>query len=223
LALETEEQPVAYLFSLFNGVIFSDWMEISHSERFMNKDVGPRIGFVTGVGLPVNYPVLEAIPKLELIREGLVKLNYVGEVLVGITRSFTVSSLLLGHFPGPFAMYCEGNKNKPQEVMEFCFQRVDKAPLYDAIVFANLVTKPTETPIAAPRSAESHIWRFYQGHKELALITVYGKTLAECRKRIWITLENMAGYDRDIQFRTDFGHDREFVLMADKYKELQTR
>jgi len=37
------------IFAIFNGTEFSDWLEVSYSGRLMNEEVGPNIGFSTGV------------------------------------------------------------------------------------------------------------------------------------------------------------------------------
>jgi hypothetical protein len=213
------------LFALFNGKIFSEWMEISHSGRFMTKDVGPELGFTTGVGMKVDVPV-EDVVKITKLTEALTSLGYRGEVAVGISSDYCITDVSFGHSYGFFGMFAEVCKLGADEIMEFIFGNREACELYPSICVSNLVSQQpfpniisTQTAhIGAPHNAEKHLWRVsISGLIDVALVTVHGTYLGEARKRLRRTLENMRRFNDAIQYRTDYGYDGRFVLMREAY------
>lgn len=209
----------SYIFGLFNGTRFSDFLEIRSSRRLMVGELGPELPFSCGIGQSPNIPFEEAFTNLISIREFISSLSYKGEVCFGISDNFRITEIGLGHFPYHFAMFCEEAKNSIVDVIAFMQGSRPKAELYkDSVVVANIVSRspyPLLAPtgkIEAPRSAEKHLWRLRLGKTEIVLITVHGKDTYVASQRMWATLENLLDADRSLQVRTDFIKQKPFLL-----------
>ena len=227
----SKEFPVSSLFAFFNGENFSEWAEISFSQKFMSGNVGPEVGFTTGVGFRVAYDVLEAVPSIPKLKEVLRNLNYRGEVLCSVAENFTLTGVAFGHFYGHFAVFSEISRNSVQEILDFVFGKFPECKLYNSCCVANLVSQPpfpliipnSASPLHAPRSAEKHLWRIMINNLvETVLITTRGMSLSEARRRLRRTVENMLHYNSTLQYRNDYGFNLNFVLSAKKYEDAKT-
>jgi len=220
---------VSTLFSLFNGTEFSDFIEVSFSDRFMNNEVGPKLGFMTGVALKVDGDPYEAIPQLSRVKKALTDLGYKGEVALGVSERFTLTGIHFGHLYGHFAMYAEICQNSVQDMLDYMFGECPKIELYDSLAVGNVISQPpfpsivnnTNGQIRADRGAEKHLWRVILGGMvEIVLHTVHGTYMGEARKRLRRTIEKMLSYSDILQYRTDFGYGGKFILCKEKYERL---
>jgi len=234
-AMQTEPQAreISALYSLFNGETFSDWLEVSYSCRFMNNDVGPKTSFTTGVGLKPEFAVEEAVKGMAGLKQLLKDCNYKGEVYVGISKEFKICNLKFGHIYSCFAMFYEVCKHKKKDgVLRFLLGESDECGLTEHIVISNVVSKAPypyarrgaeDISIPTRSDASKHIWRVNNESAKYVLVLAQGDYLLEARRRIRRTLTNMTKYDRDLQYRTDYGLRREFVLGQERYKKLAER
>jgi hypothetical protein len=225
-----------YLFTLFNGDDFGDWIEFDSSNKLMNDDIGPDCGFVTGVGLKVDNLEV-ALPTLSKIKELLHKINYHGEVLLGITEQFIPCELHFGHFYGPFGLYAEISKFNGAKYTDLVTGLIDfiqgnrpSCELYDSISLGNIITHPPfplnmgATPeILAPGSAEKHLWRLRFVLMNYVLATVHGSSIPQARRRMRRTLENLQSYLPILQFRTDYGYNLTYLLCQEKYQRALSK
>ena len=217
-----------FLYCLFNGENFSEILELSTSMRFMTGGIGPKIPFAQGVGLKCSNTVYEAFPAIIRLREMLGRLNYHGEVLCQITPDYTISRAMFGHTYWAFAMFAEICKNSVQDMLEFMFGKIPTCELFDSICVGNLVSQSpfpniglVNHMIHAPKGAEKHLWRVPRQGGEFAIITCHGGYLKEARKRIRRTLDNLVGFNDELQYRIDYGLRMSFVLEVKRYKELE--
>jgi hypothetical protein len=225
--LGVEVAPAAsQLFMLFNGTEFSDILEVSYSDRFMNNEVGPKLGFITGVGLKVPDDINDSVPQLRKLKEMLKLMNYRGEVAIGLSERFTVTGVHFGHLYGHWALFSEICKNSVQDMLDFIFGTFPKIELHDSLAIGNVVSQPpfpnvidnVNGSIHAPKDAEKHLWRVILGGSlEIALVAIHGTYLGEARKRIRRTLNNMLRYSDTLQYRTDYGYNATFVVCKGKY------
>jgi len=228
LGLDKKSPPISSLYSLFNGKDFSDFLEVHYSKHFLTGEVGPEVGFVTGVGLKVTDDIYQAIPQLNKLKSMLISMKYQGEVLLTVTKNYTLSNVNFGHYYGHFALYAECAKCSVQTLLDFVFGKGVPCELYDSCCIANLVSQqpfPTRIntstgPINAPKGAEKHLWRIPIESGEIVLIVVHGNYLLEAKKRMRRTLENMRSYSDSIQYRIDYGNYCHFVLCQEKYEKL---
>lgn len=218
--------PITEIYALFNGREFSDWLEISHSQRFMNSDVGPEVGFTCGTALKIKDDLPVAIPQFPQLQAALAGMGYRGQVLLGITKNFELATLNIGHFFGHFSLFCEMAMNRMQDILEFIFGEVVTCPVREGVAFANLVTKQPfpsagQGHISAPKPAESHLWRmFYPVAQEKVLITAHGIHYWEARVRVYRTLDKMRELNTDLQYRTDFFRNDKLLFTKSELKEL---
>ena len=215
----------SYLYGFYNGGRFSQFLECNYSTRFMNENVGPNVGFSVGVGLGVRCKIIEAIPMLNIIQDALMKMEYAGEVLLGITDGYEICSVEFGHFFGLFSIYAEICKQNTQEILEFCLGRETEIELFPDLSISCLVTKPPfpapafkNGRIEIPKSAEKHTWRVEMSNTDLIIVTAHGANIYQTRDRIRLTLDNMKKYDADLQHRTDFGFKGKFLLESETYE-----
>lgn len=220
---------VSSVFAVFNGTEFSDFIEVTHSDRFMNGEVGPRLGFVHGTGLKLQGNPYDMLPQLLRVKKALTDIAYRGEVALGISQNYTITGIHFGHLYGHFALFAEICKCDVQGILEFIFGNVEKLELYDSIVIGNLITQPPfpstvgtpSSPMQADKGAEKHLWRILLGGTtEVIIHTVHGTYVGEARKRLRRTIEKMLRYSDILQFRTDYGYGGKFVLMREQYEKL---
>ena len=222
---------VSAIYALFNGESFSDWLEVSYSTRLMNNDVGPSSSYITGVGVTPEFPVTEAVKGLSELKQLLIDAGYRGEVYIGLSREFRITDLKFGHLYSFFAMFYELCKNKKKNgVIKFLLGEAEKCELLDQIVVSNVVSQAPfpylqavgQDDITIPMKSEAskHIWQIRNDSAKYVLVVAQGEYLLEARRRLRRTLYNMTKYDRDLQYRTDYGLRREFVISPAKYKKL---
>jgi len=224
----TDRPRISTLYALFNGKKFSDWMEVSYSSRLMTGDVGPNVGFITGIGFPVDVNLFEAVPSMEKLQDFLHGIKYQGEVVCGLADNYLLTDINFGHYFGHFGMFSEISKNTTQQLIDFMFGIFSDAELHSSLCISNLVSQQpfpiigrTKKPtINTPKAADKHIWRvLLQGVLEVILITVHGRDLGEAKFRLSQTLRNMQKYNHDLQFRVDYGQRPKFVLSKEKFEK----
>jgi len=223
-----EGKDISTIYSLFNGEDFGDWLEVSFSKRFMTGEVGPEVGFVTGVGLKITEDIYQAIPQLIQLKDALKRIQYRGEILCTLTEGFQLTRVEFGHYYGHFALYSECAKSSVQGLLDFLFGTTKSCELYDSCCVANLVSQtpfPTlggisQGQINAPKGAEKHLWRILLGNSEIVLIVVHGNYLSEAKRRLRRTIENMKQYSDCLQYRIDYGNHCQFLLCQEKYLSL---
>lgn len=224
-------ESVSTVFALFNGKEFSDFLEVSFSERLMTQNVGPKVGFTTGVALKVGQEIYDAVPALIRLRDFLTRSEYRGEILIHLAENYLITDIRVGHFFGHFALFSELAKCSTSDLLDFIFGRLPTCSLYDSVGIANLVSLspfPSGSlypqQIHAPKGAEKHLWRIQRGNSETVLITCHGLYLQEARKRVRRTIENICLNFPDLQYRVDYGYNARFVLAGTAYekaKEIQ--
>lgn len=224
---------VSALYCLFNGKDFSDWLELSYSKRLMNNDVGPEFSFITGVGLKPNCVVEEAVKGIDALKQLLLDTEYKGEVYIGITKDYKICNIKFGHLYSCFAMFYEICENKRCDgVLGFLLGDTNECKLSDHIVVSNIISKAPFPYMQKKTSsytlpniteASKQTWNISNKLCTYALIVSKGEYLSEARRRLRRTLYNMAKYDTELQYRTDYGLRREFVLSRERYKELADR
>jgi len=234
--LRFSRQPaVSTLFAFFNGDRFSDFLEVVYSERLMTGEIGPRIGFASGVGIKLKTDPTAALVSLSRIRDVLKQLNYFGEILLEISADYQITFLRFGHFYGHFALFAELSYQSPQELIEFIFGQGHKAELKNMISVANLISQQpfpliiqnSQGSIVAPRSAENHLWRMrVMNMVEIVLHTTQGSFLGEAKKRWYRTINNMSRHNDELQYRNDFGFlpkGKGFVFEEKTFEDLKQR
>ena len=127
-------------------------------------------------------------------------------------------------------MFYELCKNKKKNgVIKFLLGEAEKCELLDQIVVSNVVSKAPfpylhrsveEIAIPTKSDANKHIWRIQNLESKYVMVVASGDYLLEARRRMRRTLNNLSKYDRDLQYRTDYGFRRELLLMKERYDSL---
>jgi hypothetical protein len=230
----TGEPGCSSLYGFWNGEKFSDWLEVCFSLKLMSGNVGVEAGFTTGTALRVDCEAKLALPQIELIEKFLKETSYKGEVLLTITKDFKVTRLGFGHFYGHFGLYTELSRlGKVDGILEFLGGIQPELILGDALGIGNIVSLPPfpwkipqvkSRVILAPQSAEKHLWRIRNEQLQFVYVTVRGLSLIEAKRRMRRTMDNMASYNPDIQYRIDYGHSTSsFVLGLETYQRMQEK
>lgn len=222
------------LYALFNGKEFSDWMEICYTRRFMNSEIGPDVGFSSGVGMRIDQDVCNAVTNMSKLKEIVAALNYRGEVCCGLAEDGGITGVSFGHVWGMYGMFqelCQQSVDQDvDKTMEFIFGEELTCTLYDSICVSNIVSKHpfplitnTHTGyLRTPKYSNNHVWRVGLGSTvEIVMLTSSGVSLKEARRRVHRSQNNMRKYDDFIQYRTDFGFSENFIIMRDKYEEMK--
>lgn len=212
--------PATYLYGFFNSAGPSEMIEMTFKSRFLTGDIGPVIPFCQGTGLACRENPLYAIPKLSNVIDFIKDLGYHGEIAFGITKEFDLCSVMFGHFTLGFTLFTELARTSPQNNYEWCLDVGDTCRLHqDGIAVATLLSYPPYpydtnigTSIKAPPKAEKHLYRFMVGSSELALAASWGCDISEAKRRVRGTIENCKNYNKEIQYRIDFGHKERFVI-----------
>lgn len=228
----SQQDQVSFLYGIFNGIEFTEFIEVNCTLRFMTGDIGPEIGFTTGAAFHVPLDdVKSGLQDLAKIEGILEDLKYRGFVRLGISEGFLITNISYGYFYGDFGLFCELCKNSVDEIIESALRPAIKLRFLDTISVGCLVTQyPFPVPVnenhislsslAAPKSAEKHLWRIYfSRYCESVLITSHGDSLQEARRRIRRTIDNMLRYNRNIQYRFDYGNRLNFLFSQDKYEK----
>lgn len=203
----------------------SDMLEMTQSSRFLTGDIGVQIGFCQGTGIKCMEDLSLAIPAISEIVDTLMSLGYRGEVAFGLTKNYQVCRVQLGHFSGAFALYTELSVVNAQANYEWCLGVGDGGRLYtEGICVTTLLSYPpyphdlTQAfSIKAPVGAEKHLYRSNQGLAEVAYAAAWGKDIFEAKRRCRKTIENCRAYNKDIQYRIDYGYGETFVLSNDRW------
>jgi len=229
--LKKEPEEVAF-YAAFNGEKFSDFVEISYSSRFMTHEVGPNVGFTSGVGCIVGDELSLACMELENLVNWLKGIKYHGMILIGMSSNFHITSLRWGYFAGPFALFREFFTNSVEHLLEFCAGVPhDLIPYDDVLTLCVLVTRypypvnlPNKNgPISARKNAEPHLWRNLEGYNETVIASSRGSILYEARRRIMRSIKSMLEYDENLQYRTDFGLREKFILSQEFYEKRREK
>lgn len=217
--------PSTFLYGFFSEDGMSEMIEMTFKTRFLTGDIGPVIPFCQGTGLACRENPLYALPKLNSIVEGLKEIGYKGEIAFGVTKEFDICSIFFGHFTLGFTLYTELSRTSPQHNYEWCLGVGDSCRLHqNGIAVATLLSYPPYpydtnigTSIKAPSKAEKHLYRFMVGNTELALAATWGEDISEAKRRIRGTIENCKNYNKEIQYRIDYGHKERFVINNDTW------
>jgi hypothetical protein len=215
-----EAYPTSYLYGFIGPEGLSDVIEMTASTRFLTGEIGPQLGFVQGTGLKCTENVNMAIPDLPLLIDSLVTMKYRGEIAIGITQGFQVCSVQFGHFTGGFALYTELSKDSPQAMYEWCLGvGVGSKLAQDSVAVVTLLSYPpfpyssdVGFSIKAPSGAEKHLYRVSQGKAEIAYSAAWGVEAYEAKRRCRKTIDNCRNYNKDIQYRIDYGCKEQFVI-----------
>lgn len=220
--LGLEKKPTAtLLFTMFNGKDFGAFLEIYNAPHFMNGGIGPNIGTGRAIGLAVETDIPSALPKISIIKKFLTDINYHGEVLLGVSEDFCLTSLDLGHFPTFFGMFVEASRYPIREIIEFAWGSFGECELYSSIILGTMISLPSfpsvygqKEKIRAVRGAEKHMWRLPIVNVEPAFVTVHGSSFRQANQRFLDTVYNIKKSHPDLQYRTDCGRDAKFVLVS---------
>jgi len=226
----TDEYPVVYLYGFLGEIGFSPLIEVSHKSQMMAYDVGIETGFTRGFAIPItDGDVFAAVPDLRNIEDVLVDVGYRGEITIGISRNFKITSIIFGHSQPCFALYNELAKQNLGHTVNWCFGVGDYAAMNeDAIAITTLLSYPpfpytspelTEI-IKVPPAAEKHTYHYTGGMHNLAYTAAWGVSLPEAIRRIAITLKKSSAYKKELQYRSDFRYDTKLLIGQDKLEEL---
>lgn len=217
--------PATYLYGFLGPTGLSDMLEMTHSTRILTGEIGPQVGFAQGTGIACEDDITMAIPDLSSLVEGLIAMEYRGEITIGITKGYGICELRFGHFTGGFSLYNELTSNNIQDSYEWCLGVGDAAQLHtNGLSVCTLISHgpyPHDltafSSVKAPSGAEKHLYRVCHDKAEVAYAAAWGKDIFEAKRRCRKTLENCAQYDKEVQYRIDYGYKDLFVLNNDKY------
>jgi hypothetical protein len=198
----SNEKSNTLLYSIYDGN-FNDFLEISYQDRLMSGNIGPVCGVSTSVAMKVTEPLEDCFTNFKLVSEFIQSLDYKGEISLFISKDFKINNIVFGHFPAGFSLYSElAERSNP-----FPYK------LYDSIVCGLLVSS-SRGEIKIPINATKHVWKYPSS----VFITVWGKNILECKKRMYRTLNNLSNFNSDLMYRNDLFHNLSFVSCYEKYK-----
>ena len=223
-----EGYPITYLYGFISKSGLANMIEVAYSTRFMTGDIGPQVGFVQGTAVRVD-DYYEALLNLRAIVEVLTELGYSGEIAFGILPSFEVCDIIFGHNPGFFSLYAELLNTNPTEMFTWCLS--PNTPCSKVFSNSIAVTTMLSTPpyphnldgisyINAPSGAEKHLYRVQYGRAEIAYSAAWGLSIFEAKRRCRATIDNCSAYNKDLQYRIDYGYKSKFLLGQEKYISL---
>jgi hypothetical protein len=219
--------PATFLYGFISASGLSDMMEMTYSTRFLTGEIGPQVTFSKGTGLKCVEDLGQAVPDLPALVKSLVEIEYRGEIAFGITKDFHICAVRFGNFPLGFALYTEISKFSPQDNYEWCLDVGEAGRLNDSISVATLLSYPdypydTSTPLSikAPASAEKHMYRFMVDATEVAYSAAWGEDIMEAKRRCRKTIDNCRNYNKDIQYRIDYGYKESFIISAERWLSL---
>jgi hypothetical protein len=217
--------PATYLYGFIGVEGLSDMLEMTHSTRFLTGDVGPQVSFVQGTGIACRENIFLALPKLGNLVNSLIEIGYKGEIAFGITAGFEICSIVFGHLTLGFALYTELSVHSPQSNYEWCLGRNSGGKLHTTGISVGTLLSyppfpyPSSQPISvkAPTMAEKHLYRVLYGLDEVAYTASWGEDIHEAKRRVRKTIDNCRNYNKDIQYRIDYGFKERFVLNNDQW------
>ena len=211
--------------------IVSPPVEIAFSRRFMNGEVGPQIGFAHGCALPVPQ---DSVKDLTDYLSG----KYAGELAVEFDARKKPCKVSFGHMPHYMCMYAEFFSMKIDILLDWLTEGIDELPeMRKGVAICNAVSSPPfpsplpNEAVKASPGGERHIWRVVIGDKNLALVTAHSDKIpsadshhspfAQCRKRLYRTINELRKYNDFIQYRTDAAYSLKFAFAQGGYEECQ--
>lgn len=214
-------KPVSSIYSLFNGTEFAPFIEVDYSTRLLTGDIGRQIPFTQGTALPLDDSVYQAVPKLSELKEFLKEIDYHGEVLLSLNEEFCLHSIGYGHFYGHMALYNELSSLSPQRLMEWVLGEEDIVELREGVAVGTLVSlcpfpeySARSLKIKMPSGALKHAWRINYENQEAYLITSYGCTVHEAKRRTRRSIKNCERLHDDLQYRIDYGYKNKFLISS---------
>jgi len=224
-----DAQPVTYLAGFISSIELSPMIEVAYSTRMLTGSIGAHAGKVQGTAIAVdkNY-MYEAIPGLQPIVESLQQLRYHGNIAFGISSDFRVCQLILGHDTMLFALYNELATKSMDDYYEACISSNCEFPELhmNALAVTTLVSAPPypfiekASNIKAPPPAEKHLYREQRGLAEVGFVCCWGLDAQEAKRRVRRTLEKISSYEKEVQYRTDYGWKETFMLSSQRWREL---
>ncbi len=219
---------VTYLYGFMSKERLGDLLEMTYSTRFLAGEIGSQLGFVQGTGLACSSDTKMAVRQLTEVEGMLQSMKYRGEILLGVTRDYQICSLQFGHFTGGFALFTELATANPQAFYEWCLGEEEEPHLYEqSVSVCTLLSYPpfpynTEVgfSIKAPSGAERHLYRMSIDRCEVAYSATWGKDIFEAMRRCRKTIDNCRAYNKEIQYRIDFGRRQKFLLNQEKWLSL---
>jgi len=223
-----EGYPTTYLYGFLAEDGLSDMIEMTHSTRMLTGNVGTQVDFVQGTGLAVVDDLSFAIPQLPALVKSLIDIEYKGEIKFGLTPKYEICTVEFGHSTGGFALYTELLSRNPQEMYEWCLGIGEKPRLFtDGVAVVTMLSYPpfpydtsVGLSVKAPSGAEKHLYRVAYGKMEVAFAATWGKDIYEAKRRCKKTITNCTAYNKDIQYRIDYGWKEKFVLSQERFEEL---
>lgn len=217
--------PASQLYGFIGPTGLSDMVELCSDSRFLTGSIGPNLGFVQGTGICVDTDLYLAVPQLQNLTEAVVELGYCGEILIGLAEDYTICDIRFGHFTGGFALFNELMKGNIQDAYEWCLGAKKEPRLHrKGISVVTLLSQPPfpydltqRTAIRAPSGADKHMYKVLQGQAEIAYVAAWGIDIFEAKKRVRGTLEKCASYEKDVQYRIDYGYKQKFLLSQDRW------
>ena len=216
--------PVVFLYGFLSPSGLSNLIEISYRNRFMTGEVGPQVCISRGCAVACEGAEL-AVPTLPPLIETLVEMGYRGELAVGISKDFGICALYFGSFIAGFTLYNELATVPMDSMYEWSLSGGMAPSLHeDGISLFTLLSVPPyphrldiPSKVPAPAAAEKHLYRMSVGLAEVAYAAAWGLDIFEAKRRVYKTLRNCTLYDRDIQYRVDFGLREDFLISRDRY------
>ena len=218
----------SFLYGFIGPKGFSDLLEVSYSTKFMAGNIGPSLGFLQGTAIPATREVYQAFPMLSQIEQGLIAIEYAGEITLGCLHDYSICTILFGHQTGLFALYNELSQLPAQANFEWCFGKGEYCKVHEngVSVTTLLSNSPFPAPssrrteVIAPVGAEKHLYRVQFGAHEVAFVATWGKDIVEAKRRTRRTIENCVSFNPELQYRMDYGYKEQFVLSQATYTTL---
>lgn len=227
----SKEKMVNVIYGFFNGNEFSDLLELSISNKMFNHEVGsPTIFNITGGAHRIACDVSMALPQWSELKKFLMQIHYRGEVSVGISNTSMITDFYCGHNSAAFACYVEIHKTNTDKgspvitnILDFVAGEKPMCKVFSSFVLFNRVsTSPfpfgAGRTIKIPDSAERHVWKVRYLQQESALVLAHADAVKVAQSRIRNSINNMLSYDKELQYRTDFGVSLDFILCSDAHK-----
>jgi hypothetical protein len=224
-----DAHPVTFIAGFISGTGLSPMIEVAYSTRMLTGSIGAHAGKVQGTAIAVDMSNLyDAVPGLHIIVESLQALRYKGNIAFGISKDFGVCQLVLGHDTMFFALYNELATKSMDDYYESCLSGVCEFPNLhtEALAVATLVSAPPypfiemASNIKAPPPAEKHLYREQRGLAEVGFVCCWGLDAHEAKRRVRRTLEKISSYEKEVQYRTDYGWKETFMLSSQRWREL---